>query len=133
RFQVPSFKFRVSSFELVNDRSPFTIHHSPFTIRILLIALFFALQLLAGHTQTAFITGVGAAAVVVVDYFRFAIGALRLAISRLTHHAPRIMFHAAPLLLGTLFAMGLAAAQLLPTLELTGPSSRQGGLSFNEA
>ncbi|MBK9051978.1 MAG: hypothetical protein IPL78_14025 [Chloroflexi bacterium] len=80
----------------------------------MLIALFFALQLLAGHTQTAFITGVGAAAVVAVGYLRLTIDDLRLTASRTTQHATRLLYHAAPLLVGVLLAVGLAAAQLLP-------------------
>ncbi|MBK9049352.1 MAG: hypothetical protein IPL78_00065 [Chloroflexi bacterium] len=102
--------------------------NSPFITRVLGIALFFALQLLAGHTQTAFITGVGAAATVAISSWPLAAGE-----KRITYHASRVIHQAAPLILGTILAVGLAAAQLLPTLELTGLSSRQGGLPFNEA
>lgn len=96
------------------------------------VGLFLALQLLAGHTQTAFITGVGAAAVVA----GLAIYDLRLRItpdlSPITHHVSRLIHEFAPLFLGGMLAVGVAAAQILPTLELTNLSSRQGGLSFNE-
>ena len=75
-----------------------------------------ALQLLAGHTQTAFISGV-ALAVWSVAGARSARGALR----------GLLLLAVAAALAGA-----LAAVQLLPTLELAGLSSRQGGLALNE-
>ncbi len=92
------------------------------------VALLFSLQLLAGHTQTAFITGVGVFIFIVVS------GEWRVA-SNITHHASRITFHVSrftPLIFGGLLALLITAVQLLPTLELTQLSSRQGGLTVNE-
>jgi hypothetical protein len=86
-----------------------------------------ALQLLAGHTQTAFISGVAvgvwlAATVVGRDGSRFAGGGRN-------HPALRTALVLAG---GAALAAVLAAVQLLPTLELAGLSSRQGGLPLNE-
>jgi hypothetical protein len=85
---------------------------------LILVSLLFALQLGAGHTQTAFISGVGAGLWLLVA------GPLR----------PRaVLARLWPLAAGAALAAVIAAAQLLPTLELTSFSSRQGGLSLNEA
>lgn len=97
------------------------------------IALLFALQLLAGHTQTAFITGT---ALLIWSGFTYS---LRY-VTRHTPHELRFMFHVSrftasfplALFIGLLLAVGLTAVQLLPTLELIGLSSRQGGLTPNE-
>lgn len=80
----------------------------------------FALQLAAGHTQTAFISGVAAGAWLLVLLFQRSqrAGALRAL----------LVFGAS-----AVFALALAAAQLAPTLELAGLSSRRGGLSLAEA
>lgn len=81
----------------------------------LAFSLLLALQLLAGHTQTVFISGV-------------AVGIWLLA-SLPWRQAIRLL---PPLLLGVGLAVLLTAVQLLPTLELTRYSSRQGGLAVNE-
>ena len=86
-----------------------------------------ALQLLAGHTQTAFISGVAvgvwlAATVAGRDGSRFVSGGRN-------HPALRTALVLAG---GAALAAVLAAVQLLPTLELAGLSSRQGGLPLNE-
>src|SRR5690606_9747344 len=71
-----------------------------------------ALQLLAGHTQTVFITGVG------LGVFGLASGRRRFI----------------PVLLAAVaVAVVLALPQLIPTLELTGSSNRSGGFSQNQA
>jgi hypothetical protein len=85
---------------------------------LILIAFLFAMQLLAGHTQTAFISGVG------VGLWLLAAG---------TWRPTAVLFRLIPLAGGAILAAGIAAVQLLPTLELTSFSSRQGGLSVNEA
>jgi len=78
-----------------------------------------ALQLLAGHTQTAFISGVAVAVWVLAD-----LRGLR---------RPVKPWRALLILAGgAALAAVLAAVQLLPTLELAGLSSRQGGLPINE-
>lgn len=86
--------------------------------RALAVAALFALQLLAGHTQTAFITGVGLGL--------WLVGRWLWNDRRQTQQA------LLALLPGALFALLLAAVQLLPTLELARLSSRQGGLPFAE-
>lgn len=83
----------------------------------------FALQLLAGHTQTAFISGVAILLWLVVE--RLEIRDWRLGVQSLISNLPS-------LLLGVGLAVLVTAVQLLPTLELTGLSSRQGGLPVNE-
>lgn len=88
------------------------------------IGALFALQLLAGHTQTAFISG-----------FAISLWALFhiLARGRRRREGGRAFW---PVVLalgaGAALAALLAAVQLLPTLELAGQSSRQGGLALNE-
>ena len=87
------------------------------------VAALFTLQLLAGHTQTTFISGVGVGV--------WLLGSsdwrpLRTALRSVTLR--RLL----PLAAGALLALIMAGAQLLPTLELTGLSSRQGGLAVNE-
>lgn len=88
------------------------------------VALLFSLQLLAGHTQTAFITGVG----VVVYWVATGHSPLASGRSHFTFYVLRFL----PLLIAVLLAGLLTAVQLLPTLELTQYSSRQGGLAVNE-
>lgn len=87
------------------------------------LAVLIALQAFAGHTQSLYISllTVGLAAV------------LRIAL------AGRSAWRARPVALTVLLVAGagvlgglLAAAQLLPTLELSGQSARAGGLPLNE-
>lgn len=93
----------------------------------------FALQLLAGHSQTAFISGAGLGTWAIwetVARWRewkhtstsFSFPALR-----------RLAYPLGAVAIATLLAAGLAAAQLVPTLELARLSNRSGGLSFIEA
>jgi hypothetical protein len=95
------------------------------------LGLVLALQLLAGHTQSAFISGVGLGA-----------WALWHAVSRTPategQHSrfPKLhmkIWPMAALAAAALLALGSAAAQLLPTLELTRLSNRSSGLPFDEA
>ena len=101
---------------------------APFNSRRILspsawIGALLALQLLAGHTQTVFISGVALA---------LWLGAHALQ-STETPARPRALARVAVALLGGVaLAALLAAIQLLPTLELTAQSSRQGGLALNE-
>jgi hypothetical protein len=94
--------------------------------RIFLLALFFSLQLVAGHSQTSFITGVG------IGVWLLGHG-LYLRLSRVDRPALWAWLELwGTLAVGLLLALLMAAVQLLPTLELTGYSSRQGGLAVNE-
>lgn len=77
-----------------------------------LLGAVLALQLLSGHTQTVFITGVG-------------LGIYGLASGRWRFFPVLV---AAALLAGL-----LALPQLVPTLELTGISNRSGGFNQNQA
>lgn len=87
------------------------------------VGVLFALQLLAGHTQTAFISGVAVALWLLVHLLQGGGGADR----------PRALRRMGVVLgVGAVLAFLLAAAQLLPTLELTAQSSRQSGLPLNE-
>lgn len=96
-------------------------------------ALLFSLQLLAGHTQTSFITGVmlivwGAAHWLEKWLLRDSPHGLGLSFQwrRFYRRLPLV------LLMGGGVAILLTAVQLLPTFELIQQSSRQSGLSPNE-
>lgn len=99
----------------------------------LALGVLLALQLLAGHTQTAFITGVGLliwSGAQIASHFLLQKSPYALTFTffngRFRRRAPLVMG------LGVLTAVLLAAVQLLPTLELAGLSSRQTGLAVNE-
>ena len=125
-------------------------------------ALLFSLQLLAGHSQTVFISGVMVvvwlAASVVGDRLsvigdRLSVIGNRLSVisnrSALTDNRLPLTAYRLPLtayrlpitdyrlpltslILGGLLALLITAVQLLPTLELAQFSNRQGGLAVNE-
>lgn len=81
------------------------------------LAIAFALQFFSGHTQTVFMSGI-------------ALGLMAL----LSHTTPLAIGRALLRLAGiALVAALLALPQLLPTLELTGMSSRGGGFNAQEA
>ncbi len=90
-----------------------------------LLALALALQFLAGHTQTVFITGVG------LGLFGLMAAAEPATSSqtRLRHVVRALLL----LALAGLLIVPLVLPQLIPTLELTGISNRSGGLNPNEA
>jgi hypothetical protein len=81
-----------------------------------LTSIFIALQILAGHTQSVFISLTGAALYVLITN------------NQLPPARRPFCF-----LLSILIALLLSAAQLLPTLELTRESLRGGGLAWREA
>jgi len=89
-----------------------------------LLSLFIALQLTAGHTQTAFITLVACAFIALHS----------LILSRLSFDAWRFHLIGLGVLgLGIFLAFALSAIQLLPTFELSRLSLRGSGLPLNEA
>jgi hypothetical protein len=101
---------------------------------LLVFTLALAMQILAGHTQTAFITGVGLGLWVLWHSLTIW--------SRTRGDAQWFSLHsvrALPvvpmgLLAGTsIIALGCTAAQLLPAAELAGLSNRSGGLPFLDA
>ncbi|HNT77725.1 MAG TPA: hypothetical protein PKH77_22145, partial [Anaerolineae bacterium] len=107
--------------------SHFTFH-VPFPSAASVVA--FALMLLAGHTQMAFIAGVGLLVWKAVDCGSWSLGN-RYAVSR----GPYFLFPISYFLSLLPFALAplIAAVQLLPTLELTQFSLRSGGLPWREA
>ena len=100
-----------------------------------LLSVLIAFQLLAGHTQTVFISliglGVYAAYPAIETLFvkRSSASCLLRPASCLLPLASCLL----PLALAALFAVALSAVQLLPTLELTRESARSGGLPTNLA
>jgi hypothetical protein len=86
------------------------------------LGLFLALQLLAGHTQSAFISVVG---IIVWQAAKM--------ISSKSVKTSDLVVRLLPLVIGGLIALLLAGIQILPAAELTQFSSRQGGLPANEA
>ena len=109
--------------------------------RSLLIALIFALQLLAGHTQSLFISGVAAGIWLLASRWPYGLvyaavlSIWRPTVSPLVRYWGQLFIlgrELVALAAGALFALALAGVQLLPTLELMQRSSRQGGLSVQE-
>ena len=97
--------------------------------RAMAVSILFALQLLAGHTQTTFISGVAVGVWVLAN----AVGEWRLETGDWKmRNLQSLVSSLLPVLFAVLLALLLTAVQLLPTLELTGLSSRQGGLTPNE-
>lgn len=99
---------------------------------ILWLGLAFAMQLLAGHSQTTFISGISLGCWALWRAFKV------WQEGRRNRLAPgpalaRIAWPLGALALGVLLGGGLAAAQLAPTLELARLSNRSGGLPFLEA
>lgn len=101
------------------------------------LALVLAMIALSGHTQTLFITGVGLGIYALIprpqsdppltEHRRTPLQ--RFAASLSTFHLPLLLL----LAFASLLALVLAAVQILPTLELTGLSNRQGGFSAQAA
>ena len=88
------------------------------------MGLLFALQILAGHTQTVFISGIGLGL--------WQIGRWQIDRSSWIKSGRGMWRLLWPVAAGGSVALFLAAAQILPTLELIGLSSRSGGLTANE-
>jgi hypothetical protein len=105
-----------------------------------LLSALIALQLLAGHTQTAFVNlfGLSVYALVGGSANRQISKSANQQVSKAAnpiHHSSFIIHHSVMLwpLLAILPALALAAAQLLPTLELNSLGLRTGGLPFRLA
>ena len=96
--------------------------------RWLPLAILIALQLLAGHTQSVFITLIGLGLYAAWPAIEMLVVKRSLA-AGFMHLAKRL----APILFASIFALALSAIQLLPTLELTRESARSGGLPTNLA
>jgi hypothetical protein len=96
----------------------------------------FALQLMAGHTQTTFITGVAILIWILADWLGgrlFQDPRVENGVKMVIPQQPSALFlPITALFAGVILALGLAAVQLLPTLQLMRYSSRAGGLSVNE-
>ena len=89
-----------------------------------------ALQLLAGHTQEAYY------ALLTVGVWAVALVVLRRPNGWRVAGLPKLVLLRPPVIALAVFALnaaGLAAAQLLPTIELSGLSHRAGGLTLDEA
>jgi hypothetical protein len=98
------------------------------------LAVLIALQLLAGHTQSVFITLVGLGCYALWQLCEALYREYRTRhTSRITPYALLVTRCLLPLLLAALVAIALSALQLLPTLELTRNSARSGGLPTNLA
>ena len=94
-------------------------HDRVYGVHLLLFAMFTALTLLAGHTQTTYINLLGVGAWLLATSLRaYSYGVRHLAASYLIYVG------------GVLLGVLLAAAQLLPTLELSQLGLRSGGLSY---
>lgn len=96
------------------------------TRRLLLTGLVVALQILAGHTQSVVISGLGAALWVVTERMASTSGNWT---TRLVTASKALV----PLLGAALIAALLAAGQLMPTAELQQLSLRSGGLEWRDA
>lgn len=99
--------------------SVFASFYFKYAICLLPFALFVALTLLAGHTQTTYINLFGVGAWLLAT-------SLRSYSCGIGHLAASFVIYVLGVVLGAL----LAAAQLLPTLELSQLGLRSGGLSF---
>ena len=110
-----------------------TLSFTPFLRRMLVLALLIALQVAAGHTQSLYICLVtlGLTAVVAVVAYtlthRHTFKTLASLKTLATLLAPVLLIG-----LAGAFAALLSAGQLLPTLELSRESYRNGGLSLGE-
>ena len=98
---------------------------------VLAIAALFSFQLLAGHTQTAFITAVA----LVIWIFAQNVSEYVTDVQELQQKRVKLRRFVLSFLIvisSGLLALMLVAIQIVPTLELTRLSGRQGGLPSNE-
>jgi hypothetical protein len=90
------------------------------------LSVLIAFQLLAGHTQTVFISLIGLGVYALWQMVETWHASNRFHWSLITRYL-------LPIALASIFAVALSAVQLLPTLELTRESARSGGLPTNLA
>ncbi len=120
--------FLAYEFSLSRNVPPPTSNFQP--LRWLPLSVLIAFQLLAGHTQSVFITAVGLGCYALWQI----VEAVLAARPRGWHSYSLLMTHYLwPFILAVLIAIGLSAVQLVPTLELTRNSARSGGLPTNLA
>ena len=114
---------------VVSGQPPAVSHQKSaiLNLRWLLLALLIALQLLAGHTQSVFITLVGLGAYAAWPAME------TLVIQRSLAFILQLARRLAPILFASIVAIAVSALQLLPTFELTQQSARSGGLPVNFA
>ncbi|HEX6385708.1 MAG TPA: hypothetical protein VF177_13640, partial [Anaerolineae bacterium] len=120
RLEIRDWRLEIGDWRLFNLRSA------------AIIGLLLALQLLAGHAQTTFITGVAMLLWLPAQLLATANSQQPTANSQ---HVSRFTFYVLrffPLFAGIILALLLTAIQLLPTYELAQLSSRQGGLLPDE-
>lgn len=101
---------------------------------IVSVATIASLQILSGHTQTVFITFVAlsiwqVATFIMRDDNRASPSDRR---SRFRVLAKQALIHFGPFVAGVILAVSMTAIQLLPTVELSRHSLREGGLPVNE-
>lgn len=97
-----------------------------------LMALVVALTLLAGHAQTVFISLFGVGLYALWRAGETTEWQLPYRLSFWRSLGESLLCHLLPLAIVSLMAVALAAIQLLPTVELSGLSIRQAGLTFQE-
>jgi hypothetical protein len=112
---------------------PSTFHFPPSTFHLLTSSLLFALQLLAGHTQSAFISLVGVSLYAIILFITQPSVRPATSVSRPPSSVLRLLSFVIRHSSFVILSLLLASAQLLPTLELSQQSLRSGGLPLREA
>jgi hypothetical protein len=116
------------------SRQPIEPHTSRFVLGMLLwFAAGLALQFLAGHPQTVFITLVGIGIYTTSLFVPSWLNKGLKPLVRKSDNLKSLLTHYRLLIMGILIALLLAAPQLIPTLELASVSNRSGGLQPQEA
>jgi hypothetical protein len=97
-------------------------------------AFVLSLQILSGHTQTVFISMIAVVGWLLLSYVRGsdAIAEGPTEKRSIVRRAKQALSFLTPVILGIVLAAGMTAVQLMPTLELSAHSMRQGGLPPNE-
>ncbi len=127
-FQLSAFSNQLSAFS--GQRSVVSSWRSAVSGRrsVALPGLVIALMLLAGHTQSVYISLFGLGI-----YGLFRRGIPRGGAKTIFRHLTATLFDFIPFVLAIILALLLSAAQLWPTAELAGQSVRSGGLDYYKA